>query len=76
MMCFSNGMSEKQAKEVIDLAIPELNKASGNYKITYDGPADQYPNGLYASWFIIIKRVALKYIKNNCPKAWFKPLFE
>jgi len=70
------GMFESQAKEVIDLAIPKLQELAGDYKITFNNSSDSYPNGLYAVWFITIKPIALKWIEENKPQAWFKPMFQ
>lgn len=76
-MLVATGMFESQAKEVIGLAIPELNKQSpGGYKITWDLPASGYPDMLYNLWFITVKKVALPWIDKNCPNAWFRPVFD
>ena len=68
-------MFEEQAKEVIELAIPKLNLLSGDYKITYNSPFDDYPSGLYNVWYIIIKPIALKWIDDNKPMAWYRDMF-
>jgi len=76
-MLVATGMFESQAKQVMDVAIPELNKQSpGGYNITWDSDASGYPDMLYALWFMSVKIVALKWIDANCPKAWFRPMFD
>jgi hypothetical protein len=74
-MLVNNGMFESQAKEVIDIAIPELNNILDDYKFTFDRPASEYPNVIYTLLFMHIKPIALKWIEKNCPMAWYKPMF-
>ena len=74
-MLQENGMFETQAKEVMKLAIIELNK-SEDYKISFGSPDKDYPDILYKLWFKDIKPVALKWINDNIPQAWYKPMFE
>ena len=73
-MLVQNGMFESQAKEVMDLAIDDLNK--DNYKITFDRPSNEYPDPFYIVIFLRIKPIALKWINENKPLAWYKPMFE
>lgn len=74
-MLVSNGMFENQAKEVIDLAIPKLNELANDYKITFESPDDHYPDVMYKLWFMTIKTIALKWIDENKPEAWFREMF-
>lgn len=74
-MLIQRGMFEDQAKEVIELSILELNKDADDYKITFDASSDVYPDGLYAAMFITIRPIALKWIDDNKPRAWFRPMF-
>jgi hypothetical protein len=74
-MLVDNGMSENQAKQVMHLAIPEIDKLSGIYKITWDRPASEYPESIYRVLWITIKQVAIKWIDKNLPAAWFRPMF-
>lgn len=74
-MLVNNGMFESQAKEVIDIAIPELNNILDDYKFTFDRPASEYPNVIYTLLFMHIKPIALNWIEKNCPMAWYKPMF-
>lgn len=74
-MLIQNGMFESQAKEVMELSIPELNTLLGDYKITFNTLASEYPNVIYDILFLSIKPIALKWIEANKPEAWFKPMF-
>lgn len=74
-MLVSNGMFENQAKEVIDLAIPKLNELVDDYTISFESPSSDYPDMVYNIWFMTIKPIALKWIDDNKPMAWFRELF-
>ena len=74
-MLVKNGMFESQAKKVMDIAIPELKQMSPDYDITFDRPSEEYPSVIYNIIFIAIKPIALKWIEENAPQAWFKPMF-
>ncbi len=58
-MLVENGMFESQAEKVLDIAIPELNKLVDSYQITFDRPANEYPDPLYSVLFIIIQLLIL-----------------
>ena len=45
------------------------------YHITWDSPASDYPDSLYNLWFITVKPIALKWIDDNIPQAWFRMMF-
>lgn len=75
-MLINRGMFESQAKEVMKIAISELNKLTEDYKITFDRPANEYPEAIYTILFLAIKPIALKWIEENIPQAWFKPMFQ
>lgn len=74
-MLIERGMSEGQATKVMDLSIPSLNKLGDNYKITFDRPSDEYPTLIYHIWFATVKPIALKWIDENVPQAWFREMF-
>ncbi len=83
------GMHQSQAEQVIELAIPVLDKQAHEingfhgvtfepknpYQINWDAPSFHYPDGLYAVWFMSIKPIALKWIDENKPQAWFREMF-
>ena len=74
-MCVERGMFEEQAKEVVELTIPKID-AQDDYKTTWDRPANEYPDSLYAVMFLYVKETAKKWIEQNIPQAWFKPMFD
>jgi hypothetical protein len=74
-MLVNKGMFESQAKEVMDIAEPELNKLDNDYKITFHSPADEYPSVIYTILFMAIRPIALNWIEENIPMAWYKPMF-
>lgn len=50
--------------------------ASPAYKITWDSPAADYPDYLYvAIYTTTIREVALQWIDENIPMAWFREMF-
>lgn len=69
------GMSGTQANEVIDLAMPKMNNLVEDYSIDFSDSSDAYPDVLYRVLFVTIKPIALKWIEDNIPMAWFKPMF-
>lgn len=74
-MCVDRGMSQQQAKEVVDNAVPDMNKEAGNYRITWNRPANEYPDVMYSTWFVTVARHAVEWIETNMPQAWFRPMF-
>lgn len=75
-MLIKRGMFDSQVESIMKIAIPELNELVGRYDITWDRPSDEYPDVIYNILFIAIKPIALKWINENKPKAWFKPMFQ
>jgi hypothetical protein len=69
------GVSDNDAKKIFEEAKEIINNKIPEYKITWDSPADQYPNSLYNLWFIYINRVAIAWIDKTCPQAWFRSMF-
>lgn len=74
-MLVANGMFENQAKEVIELSIPKLYELADDYTITFESPSNQYPDMIYNLWYMTIKPIALKWIDDNKPMAWFRDMF-
>lgn len=75
-MLVDNCMFEEQAKSVMEIAMPIIDATMENYKFTWDRPADEYPEQLYNVVFLSIRPIALKWIEDNIPNAWVKPIFE
>ncbi len=90
-MLMDCGMSLGQANPIVDLTIPVIDKQAQElggieetdgellpvnpYKISWNSPSDQYPKALYSVWFMIMKPIALKWIDENKPQAWFREMF-
>lgn len=66
------GMSSDEAEEVFKRAVPELERSG---RITWHRPADEYPDVVYITLFVALRRIALIYIDETCPLAWFRPMF-
>lgn len=79
-MCYERGMFQNQAETVVGLAIPQIDKFLKDeigYKINWYDANGKFPEGLYATIFMFhVAPVALKWIDENIPKAWFRPLFD
>lgn len=74
-MLISNGMFESQAKEVIALAEPKLKEVVENYNINLNDTCNNYPPIITSLLFGYIKPIALIWIDENKPMAWFRPRF-
>lgn len=75
-MLTDRGMFDSQADKVLADFIPAMNKESNEYNITWDRPADEYPDIMYSLWFQQLKVYALNWLNENAPEAWFKPMFK
>ena len=75
-MLKERGMSNIQAQMVMDAAIPLINESDESYYFTFDSPSEEYPNMIYRLLFDgMIKSIALNWIEENVPMAWYKPMF-
>ncbi len=71
-MLEERGMFPEQAKAVMKKAIPIV-----DYAFTWDSPANEYPEPIYNVVFeTSIKEIALDWIEDNIPMAWYRPMFE
>lgn len=68
-------MSDTQVKEVVLIAKPQLNEMIGADGIKFNSPSDHYPDALYRTLIFLVKPIALKWIDDNKPMAWFRPMF-
>lgn len=75
-MLIQRGMFESQAESVMEKAIPELNSIVKDYNIRFDSSSSEYPEVIYSILFMSVKKVALEWIEENVPMAWYKPMFE
>ena len=72
-MCVERGMFEKQAQSIVESVIPEIEKSG---RITWNRPAEEYPDVMYATMFLFVKNKVIEWIDTNAPKVWFRPFFE
>ena len=76
-MLVDKGLFESQATEIITQSIKIIDSKQGEYKVTWDRPADEYPDVCISLWFMeTIKPATLAWIDKNKPQAWFRPIFE
>jgi hypothetical protein len=68
----NQGMSEKQAKDVMVKAEAEMDTMKGNWNKEADG----YPQIVIKLAWMNVKTIALEWTNENVPEAWFKPMFE
>ena len=71
-LLIDNGMFESQAREVLKIVAAEQQERGNRW---VDDEKD-YPAGLYNVLWLSVKRTALKWLNENAPQAWFKPMFE
>jgi hypothetical protein len=71
---FNNGMFEDNVSAVIELAKKDevLDSMSGRWT----DKTDDYPPFMEKIFILSLDHVALKYIDENIPQAWFRPVFE
>jgi hypothetical protein len=75
-MLVQNGMFEDQAEKVLEIAIPRIESADPNYRITWNRPADEYPEPVYKSMWLYVRAAAKEWLAENAPEAWFRPMFD
>jgi len=72
---FQFGMFEEQAFKVMEIAIPEIDSISDEYKIQWDSDCNVYNDEMYDFLFSYVKKAALKWIDEHAPKVWFRENF-
>lgn len=79
-MLYNKGIFESQAQKIMDYAIPLIDaemSSQNTSRITWDLPADGYPDALYAILFLThLKARVLEWAEQNMPLAWWKPMFQ
>jgi hypothetical protein len=75
-MLTDRGMFDNQADEVLKEAIPKIESLTPDYTITWDRPADEYPDPFYNIVRLPLYDAAREWIAKNAPQAWFRPMFE
>ena len=74
-MMTSRGMFPEQAEKVFEKVKDEVNELVPNYDFTWDRPAKEYPETIFNILWLTVKIEAYKWIEENKPMAWFKPMF-
>jgi len=75
-ICKNKGMDEDTAVEIVQLAIPEIEKKTSGYQYRWNESEEQYPSPFFDTMFFTVKEVARKWIEENRPEAWFRGEFE
>ena len=68
----TNCLSETQATEIVDLTT----KANPQMRGRWHEDVTNYPDEIYNVIWAGCKIVALNYIDEHCPKAWFRAVFD
>ena len=75
-MLVSKGMWDNQADAVLaQMKVDDENGFVHPMKGWWTDDVEGYPNSLLAVLFVTADRVALQWIDENKPKAWFRPMF-
>lgn len=78
-LIYSHGVFESQSKAMMDFAIPKIDAkmdASGDEKLAWNSPAQDYDNPLYAAVFMAyVRPLVVQWIDANLPLAWYRPMF-
>jgi hypothetical protein len=69
----NNGMWPDQAEKVFQEI--KNDEANESMKGRWDDPQWQYPESMTAIVIMITNSAAVKWIDENLPKAWFRPMF-
>lgn len=73
-LLMENGLSSDDADKVMKLVVNDpVNKAmEGRWHEDVSG----YPPAIINLMWMSTKPIALKWIDDNCPLAWFRPMFD
>jgi len=70
----NNGMFENQAEDVITLVVSD--KTNEAMIGRWDDDVLDYPAIMLQILWSSTRRIAIKWIDDNLPSAWFRPMFE
>lgn len=73
-MLYNQGLFRPQAVEIVEHV--KADKANESMAERWQDVADGYPDQIFAVLWISVKDHALQWIDENCPNAWFRPMFE
>ena len=68
------GMFQSQAEAVVELVIAD--PANEAMKGRWNEDIAGYPPEIVAVLWLSTKHTAREWIAENCPRAWFRPLFD
>lgn len=74
-MLFQRGIFEKQAHEIMEYAKPKLDGIIDNYNISWNRPADEYPESIYGTLFMFLRPIVAEWAEKNMLEAWWVPMF-
>lgn len=76
-LLFEHGMFQDQAEEVVRRAIEDSDKTLVALPMQgrWDDDIAGHPPVVVNLLWLSLKSIALEYIDETCPKAWFRPLF-
>ena len=74
-MLTDRGMFDSQAGSVMEMFKTEVAEIAAGYKMTWDRPASEYPDPLYAAMKPTLFKCAIEWIDKNLPMAWFRDMF-
>jgi len=69
------GMFESHALEVMAAAKKDI-KLLVDYSVTWDDSSSAYPEVIYNVLWPVIKSTARRWLEENLPLAWYRPMFE
>jgi hypothetical protein len=70
----SMGVSEKDAEEIVQLAIIQDNN-SAELDVKFDDDKADYPTSVLRAIYFSFKPYIIKWIDSNKPQAWYRPMF-
>jgi len=75
-MLFQRCLSLSVATQIVERAIPIVDRINGGYKMTWDRDEKEYPSAIYSTIYeMVVKKLALKWINKTVPNAFYKSLF-
>jgi len=70
----SSGFFPDQALEVFERLV--ANPAQKSMQGRWDEDYTSYPKPVFSILLVAVKSVALEYIEEKMPNAWFRPMFD
>ena len=68
----ANGLNETQIEAIVKAMVEKEKHMSSRW----NDDVEEYPEGFYNLLWALCKTHALEYIEANCPKAWFRAVFD